>query len=584
MEGRSNARIDRHRSDMNTDKMHGTSHNQQSSNSHHDRQQQNNANNSNNQNYGSQRQFSNQNRRRNHHSSNRTDGNIISHHQHPDSTRMPSNSRDTNNNSDSRNQTPRSGPRFVPGASTIDLPPIETKVDPKRKFTGRCRLFVGNLPHNTSEEKVRELFKPFGEVGEVYLGPKSAFAFIKMDYKHSAEEARNKIDNTMYEGRTIRVRLAAHPSAIKVKNLSPYVTNELLAYAFRYFGEIERAVVITDEKGKSIGEGIVEYFKKPSSLFAVKKCQQENFLLTASMMPVLVEPYNQHDEEEGLPEKSIPMNTTEYNKDREVGPRFAEPNSFEFTFAAKWKELYDLEVQKRRKLEEEFKEARANLEKQVEYYRLSHVEEQLRDQLKQVTENRLELRQINERNVGSFNIQQDNSSQAANRQQDAFNRTPESSSNLQNAIHDLASNQEITPGTSAADLSKNSVQTSGDSDPRLMMSSLGPTQTRSYAEATMMAANQTNYLQPVPTQAQQQMMAMQMYGSYSAPIDPTQVSMMSGYTMPQSQAVYSNPSDQNISETPRENNKYQNTRNNNNYNSSNNRTNAGGRPRKRGRF
>lgn len=289
--------------------------------------------------------------------------------------------------------------KFTPGFPTRELPPVETKADPSKKFQGRCRLFVGNLPHNTSEEQVKSLFEPFGEIGEIFLGPKSSFAFVKMDTKQNAEAARDALDCSSFDGRQLRVRLAAHAAAIRVKNLSPVVTNELLAYSFRYFGEIERAVVVVDDKGKSIGEGIVEYSKKQSALYAVKRCQQECFMLTASPMPVLVEPYDQHDEDEGLPEKSVNKNSIEFKEQRDVGPRFAEVGTFEHAFAMRWKELYGIENQKRERLEQEIEEARKNLQSQIEYSRLEHDTMQLRNKLQQLEDNRMKLQQMKEQTM-----------------------------------------------------------------------------------------------------------------------------------------------------------------------------------------
>jgi hypothetical protein len=54
----------------------------------------------------------------------------------------------------------------------------EKKTD--KKFTGRCRLFVGNLPGDVSETEFRGLFTKYGEVGEAYLHPTSSFGFVKL--------------------------------------------------------------------------------------------------------------------------------------------------------------------------------------------------------------------------------------------------------------------------------------------------------------------------------------------------------------------------------------------------------------------
>lgn len=313
--------------------------------------------------------------------------------QHPDSSMS---------RIDSFNQTAMSNlgsVRFTPGLQTIELPTIETKLDPNKKFSGRCRLFVGNLPHNTTEDKVKRIFERFGEVGEVYLGPKSAFGFVKMDTRQNAEAARDALDCTNFEGRSLRVRLAAHAAAIRVKNLPSQVTNELLAYSFRYFGEIERAVVVVDDKGKSTGDGIVEYARKQSAQYAIKKCQQECFMLTSLPQPVLVEAYDQQDEDEGLPEKSINKNSTEFKEQRETGPRFADQGTFEHTFGMRWKDLYALEKQKRDNLEQEIQEARSNLQNQIDYSKVEHDAMQLRNRLQELDDYRVKLQQMKEQTM-----------------------------------------------------------------------------------------------------------------------------------------------------------------------------------------
>ena len=59
----------------------------------------------------------------------------------------------------------------------IDLPPQENVV---RKFSNNCRLWVGNLPLDCTEEEIKDLFKPYGEMDEVYFDKNKGFAFIKL--------------------------------------------------------------------------------------------------------------------------------------------------------------------------------------------------------------------------------------------------------------------------------------------------------------------------------------------------------------------------------------------------------------------
>lgn len=85
----------------------------------------------------------------------------------------------------------------------------------------------------------------------------------------------------MVKGRALKVRFAPLDSTIKVKNLTPWISNELLEKAFSVFGEVERAIVIVDKKGKSSGEGIIEFSKKNSAQLALRKCTEGCYRLTA---------------------------------------------------------------------------------------------------------------------------------------------------------------------------------------------------------------------------------------------------------------------------------------------------------------
>lgn len=49
-----------------------------------------------------------------------------------------------------------------------------------KKFTGRCRLFVGNLPPSINDETFRKMFSEFGEIAEVFLHPQKGYGFVKL--------------------------------------------------------------------------------------------------------------------------------------------------------------------------------------------------------------------------------------------------------------------------------------------------------------------------------------------------------------------------------------------------------------------
>jgi len=247
-----------------------------------------------------------------------------------------------------------------------EIPPPE-----KKKFTGRCRLFVGNLPYDITEEIFRRLFEPYGEINEVFVNPQRAFGFVRLETRHAAEAAKAGLDGMVKKGRTLRVRFATHGAAIKVKELDPYVTNELLEEAFCAFGALERSVVIVDDRGKPTGEGIVEFARKPAAAQALQKINEGVFLLGATPQPIVAEPLEQKDDEDGLPEKFINKNQA-YNKEREHQPRMAVPGSFEFDFGNRWKQQYLHEEKQRANLERQIEEQRAKIEMEMGQAQIEH--------------------------------------------------------------------------------------------------------------------------------------------------------------------------------------------------------------------
>ena len=99
-------------------------------------------------------------------------------------------------------------------------------------------------------------------------------------YRSEAERAIAALNGTIVKGRDIKVRFAANSSSVKVDNIHPLVSNELLSVAFGTFGEVENAVVVTDDRGKSKGYGIVDFARKQSAINAIQQCKNGPFLLT----------------------------------------------------------------------------------------------------------------------------------------------------------------------------------------------------------------------------------------------------------------------------------------------------------------
>lgn len=262
----------------------------------------------------------------------------------------------------------------------------------EKTYTQRCRLFIGNLPNDISDDEFKKLFAKYGEPSEIFINKSKGFGFIRLESRALAEIAKAELDDVPMKGRQLRVRFATHPAALSVKNLCPYVSNELLEEAFSQFGVVERAVVIVDDRGRSSGKGIVEFASKPAARKALDRCSDGVFLLTTSPRPIVVEPLEQYDEEDGLPEKLAQKNPR-YQKEREDPPRFARPGTFEFEYSKRWKSLDEMEKQQRQQVEKNIREAREKLEGEMEDAFHEHQANMLRQDLLRRQE---ELRRMEE--------------------------------------------------------------------------------------------------------------------------------------------------------------------------------------------
>jgi len=252
----------------------------------------------------------------------------------------------------------------------------------EKKFNGRAQLYVGGISSSVTEKQLKEWFAEFGEVGEIYYKKEKLFAFVRMDTRLGAEKAKVALDGQTKNGKVLKVKYSVHQAAIKVSNLGPWVSNELLNQAFSVFGEIERCLVFSDEKGVTKEKGIVEFAKKGVAMEAVRRCSEGCFLICTSLRPVYAELITHAEDDDGVPEKSLPKYSNEYNLERETGPRFATLGTFEYEYGTKWKGLYELKKQKEEALKVEMRLEEAKLVAQMEYNRFEHETDMLREELR----------------------------------------------------------------------------------------------------------------------------------------------------------------------------------------------------------
>jgi RNA recognition motif-containing protein len=76
------------------------------------------------------------------------------------------------------------------------------------------KLYVGNLPYETSETDIQTLFETVGAVSSINLvrdratGQARGFAFVEMSDTEGARRAISELDRHQYGGRSLTVNVA----------------------------------------------------------------------------------------------------------------------------------------------------------------------------------------------------------------------------------------------------------------------------------------------------------------------------------------------------------------------------------------
>lgn len=76
------------------------------------------------------------------------------------------------------------------------------------------RLFIGNLPYDTTDTELREHFSPIGRLTQVFLpvdrdtGRPRGFAFVEFEDASHATQAIEKLNNQPFKGRPLAVKEA----------------------------------------------------------------------------------------------------------------------------------------------------------------------------------------------------------------------------------------------------------------------------------------------------------------------------------------------------------------------------------------
>jgi RNA recognition motif-containing protein len=73
------------------------------------------------------------------------------------------------------------------------------------------KLYVGNLPYSVVNSQLEELFGQHGEVKEVRVIEGKGFGFVEMSNVDDAVKAKEALDGSEFDGRTLKVDEARPP-------------------------------------------------------------------------------------------------------------------------------------------------------------------------------------------------------------------------------------------------------------------------------------------------------------------------------------------------------------------------------------
>ncbi len=84
------------------------------------------------------------------------------------------------------------------------------------------KLYVGNLSYSTTNEQLKELFSNYGEVKEVNIIEGRGFGFVEMSTPAEAEKAKEALNGSDLEGRTLKIDEARPPRSREGRNYRRY--------------------------------------------------------------------------------------------------------------------------------------------------------------------------------------------------------------------------------------------------------------------------------------------------------------------------------------------------------------------------
>ncbi|OVA14772.1 RNA recognition motif domain [Macleaya cordata] len=186
-------------------------------------------------------------------------------------------------------------------------------------------VFIGGIPREVTEEDLRGLCEPIGEIAEVRLmkdkdtGESKGYAFITFKTKELAQEAIEEFHNKEFKGRTLRCSLSQAKHRLFIGNIPKSWTEEDLRSVIEENGPgVENIELLKDPQNSSRNRGFafVEYYNNACADYARQKMSNPKFKLDGNTPTISwADPKSAPDpsaaaQVKALYVKNLPENTT----------------------------------------------------------------------------------------------------------------------------------------------------------------------------------------------------------------------------------------------------------------------------------
>ncbi|XP_022873955.1 heterogeneous nuclear ribonucleoprotein Q-like isoform X1 [Olea europaea var. sylvestris] len=149
-------------------------------------------------------------------------------------------------------------------------------------------VFIGGISRDVSEEDLRELCEPFGEIFEIRVmknrdtGESRGFAFVAFRTNDVAQKAIEELHSKEFKGRTIRCSLSETKYRLFIGNVPKSWTDDDFRKVIEATGPgAETIELIKDPQNQSRnrGFGFVEYYNNACADYSRQKMSNANFNL-----------------------------------------------------------------------------------------------------------------------------------------------------------------------------------------------------------------------------------------------------------------------------------------------------------------